>query len=177
MRNRAATSVVPRNDEPPKSQLQKNLSDLQSLNITDTDTQRDEVLTLLASTLNTFMQTCKVCKVKKGKLFKRTKELGYKRRYAKKNYWILGETGGEMSRKKTKTKGKRRKMKMKMNMKMKIKRKRKRRKWKKTLKSWGDQNQPPAQGKIHHQNHLQPLIQCNMTEKWRKKMPRKRRCF
>ena len=50
---------------------------------------RDEKLTHLASTLNTFLQQCKEWKVRKGELFKRTKELGYKKHYAKQllKYW------------------------------------------------------------------------------------------
>jgi hypothetical protein len=45
---------------------------------------RDEMLTHLASTLNTFMQQqCKEWQVRKGELFKRTKELGYENHYAK----------------------------------------------------------------------------------------------
>ena len=50
---------------------------------------RDEKLTHLASTLNTFLQQCKEWQVRKGELFKRTKELGYKKHYAKQllKYW------------------------------------------------------------------------------------------
>ena len=47
------------------------------------------MLTHLASTLNTFLQTCKKWKVQDAELFKRTKELGYNRRDAKKllDFW------------------------------------------------------------------------------------------
>ena len=67
-----------------ESQLQKNLPDLQSLNITDTDSQRDEMLTHLASTLKSFMLTCQEWKFTRGELFQRTKELGSTKQYAKK---------------------------------------------------------------------------------------------
>jgi hypothetical protein len=95
MRFSAATSTLPRKDEPSKrcaarslaglqeSQLQKNLPDLQSLNITDTDSQRDEMLTHLASTLKSFMLTCQEWKFTRGELFQRTKELGSTKQYAK----------------------------------------------------------------------------------------------
>ena len=52
---------------------------------------RDEMLTHLASTLNTFMQQCKEWQVKSAELYKRTKELGYKRRDAKKILDSWGE--------------------------------------------------------------------------------------
>ena len=53
--------------------------------------QRDEVLTNLALTLNTFMRTCNEWKVKDAELFRRTKELGYNRRDAKKLLAFWGD--------------------------------------------------------------------------------------
>ncbi len=49
------------------------------------------MLTHLASTLNTFLQTCKEWKVKDTELFKRIKELGYNRRDAKKLLAFWGD--------------------------------------------------------------------------------------
>jgi hypothetical protein len=49
------------------------------------------VLIHLASTLNTFLQTCKEWKVKDAELFKRTKELGYNRRDAKRLLAFWGD--------------------------------------------------------------------------------------
>ena len=49
------------------------------------------MLTHLASTLNTFLQTYKEWKVKDAELFKRTKELGYNRKDAKKLLAFWGD--------------------------------------------------------------------------------------
>ena len=49
------------------------------------------MLTQLASTLNTFLQTCKKWKVQDAELFKRTKELGYNRRNAKQLLALWGD--------------------------------------------------------------------------------------
>ena len=74
-----------------ESQLQKNLPDLQSLNLTDRDSQRDEMLTHLASTLKSFMLTCQEWEFTRGELFQRTKELGSTKQYAKKLFESWGD--------------------------------------------------------------------------------------
>jgi hypothetical protein len=108
------------------------------------------------------MQTCKEWKVKDAELFKRTKELGYNRRDAKKLLAFWGDWWWREEADEGKDEEEEEEEEEEME---------------EEIEELGLPKSITSAGEESSSNRLHQLMQWNMTGKRQKKKPRKRRCY